>query len=133
MAKFNAAMSIGQQLRARADATANFEGGLAFELDPRTRLYTRVASALMGEKKFYESAQQADAALIADVQAVAEMDPEFVLRLAAYARQALNLRSVSVALLAEAAAIPGCKPFVRSWTPEIIRRADEPAEAIAYW
>ncbi len=133
MTKFNETMSIGQQLRARADATANFEGGLAFELDPRTRLYTRVASALMAEKKFYESAQQADEALLADVRAVAETDPEFVLRLAAYARQDLNLRSVSVALLAEAAAIPGCKPYVRRWTPEIIRRADEPAEAIAYW
>jgi len=133
MAKFNAVVPVGQQLRARADATANFEDGLAFCLDPRTRLYTRVASALMAEKKFYEDAQQADAALLADVAAVAAADPEFVLRLAAYARQALNLRSVSVALLAEAAAIPGCKPYVRRWTPEIIRRADEPAEAIAYW
>lgn len=133
MAKFNAPMSIGQQLRDRADATVNFEGGLAFELDPRTRLYTRVASALMAEKKFYETAQAADAALLADVQAVAQTDPEFVLRLAAYARQVLHLRSVSTVLLVEAAAIPACKPFVRAWTPEIVRRADEPAEAIAYW
>ena len=66
MAKFSVPMSVGQQLASRADATVNHEGGLAFELDPRTRLYTRVASALMAEKKFYESAQQADAALLAD-------------------------------------------------------------------
>lgn len=133
MAKFNAPATVGQQLRDRADACVNFEGGLAFELDPRTRLYTRVASALMAEKKFYETAQAADAALLADVQAVAQTDPEFVLRLAAYARQVLHLRSVSTVLLVEAAAIPACKPFVRAWTPEIVRRADEPAEAIAYW
>jgi len=126
-------MSVGQQLRDRADATANFEGGLAFELDPRTRLYTRVASALMAEKTFYTDAQATDAALLADVAAVAQIDPEFVLRLAAYARQVLNLRSVATVLLVEAAAIPACKPYVRRWTPEIIRRADEPAEAIAYW
>ncbi len=113
MAKFSVPMSVGQQLASRADATVNHEGGLAFELDPRTRLYTRVASALMAEKKFYESAQQADAALLADVRAVAETDPEFVLRLAAYARQVLNLRSVATVLLVEAAAIPACKPYVR--------------------
>ncbi|MDP3770984.1 MAG: TROVE domain-containing protein [bacterium] len=133
MSKFNATMPVGAQLRDRADACVNHEGGLAFELDPRTRLYTRVASALMAEKKFYEDAKTADAALLADVAAVAAIDPEFVLRLAAYARQVLNLRSVATVLLVEAAAIPGCKPFVRAWTPAIIRRADEPAEAIAYW
>ncbi|MDO8622208.1 MAG: TROVE domain-containing protein [bacterium] len=133
MAKFSAPVSVGQQLRGRADATVNHEGGLAFKLDSRTRLYTRVASALMAERKFYETAQSADEALLADVRAVAATDPEFVLRLAAYARQVLNLRSVATVLLVEAAAIPGCKPFVRAWTPTIIRRADEPAEAIAYW
>lgn len=133
MSKFNATVPIGTQLRARADACVNHEGGLAFELDPRTRLYTRVASALTAEKKFYEAAQSADQALLADVAAVAQIDPEFVLRLAAYTRQVLNLRSVATVLLVEAAAIPACKPFVRAWTPEIVRRADEPAEAIAYW
>ncbi|MBI4434806.1 TROVE domain-containing protein [Candidatus Uhrbacteria bacterium] len=133
MAKFNATETIGQQLRDRADACVNHEGGLAFELDSRTRLYTRVASALMAEKKFYEDAKTVDAALLADVAAVAAIDPEFVLRLAAYARQVLNLRSVATVLLVEAAAILACKPYVRRWTPEIIRRADEPAEAIAYW
>jgi hypothetical protein len=133
MSKFSTPTTVGQQLRARADATQNFEGGLAFELDPRTRLYTRVASALMAEKKFYEMAQSADAALLADVRAVAMSDPEFVLRLAAYTRQVLNLRSVATVLLVEAAAIPACKPYVRRWAQEIVRRADEPAEAIAYW
>lgn len=133
MAKFSAPAPVGQQLRQRPDATANHEGGLAFELDPRTRLYTRVASALMGEKKFYKTAQSADQALLADVRAVADIDPEFVLRLAAYTRQVLNLRSVATVLLVEAAAIPSAKPYVRRWTPDIVRRADEPAEAIAFW
>jgi hypothetical protein len=133
MAKQNVAVSLGAQLRGRADATVNHEGGLAFTLDARTRLYTRACASLMREDKFYTDAAQADGELLADVQAVAVIDPEFVLRLAAYVRQVMNLRSTPVAMLVAAAAVPACKPFVRKWTPEIVRRADEPGEVIAWW
>lgn len=133
MAKLNTRPNVSTILSARADATVNHEGGLAFAMDARTRLYTRVCSSFMGEDKCYESAEQADVELISDVCAAAEVDAEFVLRLAAYARQVMNIRSAPIALLATAAFIPACKPFVRKWTPQIIRRADEPAELIAYW
>lgn len=134
MAGFNPQpMSVGETFRAREDATVNHEGGLAFAMDPRSRLFTRVLSSFCGEPKYYESGADDLAGLRADVRAVAEVAPEFVLRLAAFARQECFMRSTSVAVLAEAAAIPACKPFVRRWTPQIVRRADELAEVVAAW
>jgi len=133
MAKSNVALSINRQLVSNPDATANHEGGLAFALDPRTRLYTKAVASLMREDKFYKSADEADAELITVIGQAAEVDPEFVLRLAAFARQEMEIRSTPVAMLVEAASIPACKPFVRRWTPQIVRRADEIAETLAYW
>ncbi|MBI5654946.1 TROVE domain-containing protein [Candidatus Uhrbacteria bacterium] len=133
MAKANTVLSISEQLSSRIDATTNHEGGLAFALDARSRLYTRAVASLIREDKFYTSAEQCDAELVADIQAVAEVDPEFVLRLAAFTRQVMNIRSTPVAMLVQAAAIPACKPFVRRWTPAIVQRVDEITEVIAYW
>lgn len=133
MAKQNVARSISEQLASLFGATVNHEAGLAFTLDPRTRLYTRAVASLIREDKFYTDAAQADAELVADIRAAAEVDPEFVLRLAAYTRQVMNIRSTPVVMLVEAAALPACKPFVRKWTPAIVQRADEIAEVLAYW
>lgn len=115
------------------DATVNYEGGLAFQMPATERLMTRVFASLMGEPKYYETAQASDNAIFADVHAAATENPEMVLRIAAYGRQVMNMRSTPIAVLTEAAAIPACKPFVRRWTPQIVRRADEPAEVIALW
>lgn len=133
MTKFNQTLSIAAQLTGRSDATANHEGGLAFEMEPATRLYTRACTSLVREDKFYTSADQADGELLADIRTVAAIAPEFVLRLAAYVRQVMNLRTVPLVMLAEAASIPACKPFVRRWTPQVLRRVDELAEVVAYW
>lgn len=133
MAKHNVSLSVSEQLSSSGDATVNHEGGLAFTLDPRSRLYTRAVASLVREDKFYTSAGQSDSELVADIRATAEIDPEFVLRLAAYTRQVMNLRSTPVVMLVEAAGIPQCKPFVRRWTPAIVRRVDEITEALAYW
>lgn len=132
MAKFNPAASAAG-VKGRPDATANFEGGLAFELCAKERLYTRVVTSMFGEDKFYQKGEDHAAEIRKDIAEVAKADPEFVLKLAAYARNEMYLRSAPIVLLVEAAAIPACKPFVRKWAPSIIRRADEPSEAIAYW
>ena len=108
MAKQNVTVAVGSRLAARPDATENHEGGLAFQMGARSRLYTRVVASFVGEKQFYTDAEAGDQALIADVQEAAAVDPEFVLRLAAYARQVMHMRSTPIVLLAEAAAIPVC-------------------------
>lgn len=133
MTKFNPRAALGRVLAARADATVNHEGGLAFELGPFERLTTRASTSFVSEDRFYESGAAHDAALVEDIRAVAAIDPEYPLRLAAYVRQVLNMRSVAVMLLVESARIGECRPFVRRWTPQIVRRADELTEVVAYW
>ena len=113
----------------------NFEGGESFTSDPKMELYKMTCATLFGEPKFYESNQKAlDSSsnrIIQLAHEIAETDPEFILKLAYYARTQMNLRTTPIALLFEAALDDNCKPFVRRWTPYIINRVDEMAELVA--
>src|SRR3990167_3280969 len=129
MAKFNHKASTESKMIA-----VNKEGAKAFPLSSKSELFTRVASCLMGEGKFYDSQGAETREAIAKlVEAVAQSDPEFILKLASYARNELYLRSVPIFLLVEACKYPQTKAFVRKYAPSIIRRADELTETMAAW
>ncbi len=131
MGKFNsAAGNTGRQ----PDKTYNYEGAPAFKMEAKTRLYSQVVTSLVGEARFYDLTGEAQHnTVLADIARVAVNDPEFILKMAAYARNKMNLRTVPLVLLAEAAMNTNCKPFVRKYSPHILRRADEPGELISYW
>jgi hypothetical protein len=115
-------------------ATLNYEGGLAFSTDPAMELYLRAASTLFGEPKFYDPEAKGDwVAIPALVEKVAKTDAEFPLQLARYCRNVLNLRSVSTALLVESCHSMEARKFARAYAKEILVRADELTEAVAYW
>ena len=83
------------ELREHPKATVNEEGGLAFDTGPKMELYTRVATCLVGEPKFYDAAgKETLAAIRALIEKVAKKDPEFILKLAAHVRQALQTPAV---------------------------------------
>jgi 60 kDa SS-A/Ro ribonucleoprotein len=134
MGKFNTPRTIKQELASRPDAVQNYEGSLAYSLDPLTDLYIRAASTLVGEPKYYESAEDADSELLKAIQKAIEVDPEFVLQLAVYCREKLYLRSVPLMLLAEFANsnAVGKVPNARKYVSRTIQRADELAELVAY-
>lgn len=115
----------------------NFEGGESFTVDPKLELYKMVCSTLFGEPKFYEPNQKkADSSsnrIIQLAHQVAETDPEFVLKLAYYARTKMNLRTTPTVLLFESSIDDNTKRFVREWSHHIIQRLDEPAEIIAMY
>jgi len=70
-----------------ATRTINQEGGEAFEpADPRLALYKRTINQLL-EDSYYESDEEHLLALVQRFDAAANEDHEFVLKLAAYARQ----------------------------------------------
>lgn len=129
MAKFNSPQTLSSRLRNHPTATTNYEGGLAFTHSPKMDLYLRAASCLMGENKFYTDGKQSDAELLALIDAVGQEDPTFLVQLATYCRRELNLRSVATVLLVEATRFIN----VREWVPQIVRRADEPGEILAYY
>src|SRR3990167_8173100 len=135
MSKFNKIPDIATELYQRKDAITNYEGALAFKLDPLTELYLRAASTLVGEPKFYTDSKTADSDLLKSIHAVAKIDPEFILQLALYCREKLYLRSVPLMLIAEFANDPDCVGKVenaRKYVRRTIHRADELTELIAY-
>jgi len=135
MTKFNKVPEIAKELYERPDAVPNYEGALAFKLDPLTELYLRAASSLVGEPKFYTDSKTADSDLIKSIHAVAKIDPEFILQLAVYCREKLYLRSVPLMLVAEFANSEDCVGKVenaRKYVERVIKRADELHELIAY-
>jgi len=138
MAKFATKTTVRTKLRSRADAKENLEGGLSFSWDDKTTLYMRAACSLVGEPTFYKrivndkAEKNFDSALVEDIHKVAKTDPEFILKLANYARHNLHLRSTPLLLAGEASQSKGCKPFLKKWLPSIIARADEPVELFSY-
>ena len=125
-------MKFNSRTQTGTTKTTNYEGGVAFKVDPVTELYLRVATCLVNEPKFYGDASKDLERIIELVDVVGKKDPEFVLQLASYARNVLHLRSIPIVLLAESSAVDSTRPFVREYTSSIIQRADEPAELISY-
>lgn len=145
MSKFNpikknvTEKNVGEQIREELahhpDVTTSHEGALAFTLDPLTELYLKAASTLVGEPKFYQSGKESDDELTKSVRNVAKIDPEFILQLAVYCREQLNLRSVPLMLIAEFANNEYCVgkvPNARKYVQRCIHRADELTELVAY-
>jgi len=125
-------MKFNSRVKSGTSKTTNYEGGLAFKLDPITELYTRVSTCLVNEPKFYGETGDTEKRIVELIGIVAKKDPEFVLQLARYARNKLYLRSIPIVLLGQAALKESTKPFVKEYTSSIIKRADEPAEVISY-
>lgn len=122
----------------------NYEGGQAFE--PRSserKLYRRTANNLL-ENSYYQEDQELKDAVVESFDEAADSNPDFVLRLAAYARQELGLRDISQLILALAV---GDKRFntyppesghqndtrIRDYTPAIVRRMDEVPTVISVY
>jgi len=132
MSKFNQkAKTISSSLSDRADATTNLAGGLAFRTGPEMELYLSACTGLF-EDKSYGNTKTIQHQRLKEL--VSQCDREFVLKLAAFVRNEMNLRSMPIALLGEVAKLPNPKgdSLVRKFTPAILRRADEPAELLSY-
>lgn len=112
----------------RTRPVPNKAGGPSFAYGPKFDLATRIGGTFR-EPKYYGYDEQA---LIDSIHAVLKIDPEFVLKAAAYARNELHMRSVPLLLLVEYANVaPGMVKNARRYVPAICRRADELAQAIA--
>ena len=132
--------SVNDEILNNPDFTRNFEGGIAFKMDKYTELYTRVATCLVGETKFYKEtkegeivAENQDDYILKLIREIAKENPEFILKLAVFARQQLFLRSIPIVLLAECCLIEECKKYVSKYASDIIRRPDDATEFVVYF
>lgn len=112
------------------EAILNHEGGLAFAMEAKTKLVTEVLASFV-EGKFYQNKTQVVRDLQETVRTVLEIDPEFVLKLAVYARKVMYLRSVPLFLINEYANSGRILPNSRKYVSACIGRADEITELLA--
>jgi len=122
-------MRFNINFRTKAAPTRNHEGAPAFALTPAQELYAAVATAALSDQ-FYEPANTRLARLR---ELVARSDPQFVARLAVYAREQLYLRSVPLVLAVELARLHRGDSLVSRLVARIVQRADEIPELLAFY
>lgn len=114
---------------ASSTPVVNHEGAAAVRLTAEAALYAAVATTLLHDG-FYE---KADARLDRLRGVIGQCEPLFVARLAVYARQTLNLRSVPLVLVVELARRAGGSDLVRRTIRQVVQRPDEIAELLALY
>ena len=112
-----------------------FEGAPGFARDAKGELFLLAVANMVGEDTFYEAADPRDERYRTLIGQLAVADPEWLGRFLPWLRTEANLRSAPLVGALEAAramvaaGIPGSRHLVAS----VLRRADEPGEALAYW
>ncbi len=116
--------------------TTNYEGAKAYKLDPKMELYSLVCTASL-QKKFYTDEDEQ----LNRIRALVGLtDPDFVCKLAVYAREKMYLRSVPLVLMVEvlwnfrgAFIDVETSTLIKRTITRIIQRPDEIVEILAYY
>jgi len=111
------------------DKTVNHEGDVAYKLDSKTELYSTVCTSML-QNKFYE---KEDETLNRIRTLIKTTDPEFVAKLAVYAREKMYLRSIPLVLAVELAKVHNEDSILGRTVSRIVQRADEITEILAYY
>ena len=107
-------------------AVTNHEGAKAYAMTPELELYTAVVTASLSDL-FYEKQDERVNRIAALVHKVS---PEFVARLAVYARTQMHLRSIPMLLLVELARVHNGDDLVARAVEKTVLRADEIMELL---
>ena len=104
----------------------NHEGARVYSMSPELELYSLVCTMAL-QPKFYESPADQVERLS---RLVAKVSPEFVARLAIYARREMHLRSVPLLLAVELVRVHSGDSLVSRTIGQVVMRADEIAELL---
>ncbi|MHB8449535.1 MAG: TROVE domain-containing protein [Mycobacteriales bacterium] len=107
------------------------EGGPAYARDVKSELFLLAVTNMVGEDTFYEAAGERSGRFRDLLHAAVDEDPEWVARFVPWLRGTANMRSASVVAAIEYVRAGG--PFGRRVIDSALQRADEPAEALAYF
>lgn len=110
---------------------ATHEDGAGYERDPKSELFLLAATNMVSERTFYESAESRDDRYVDLIHRVVAEDAEWVAKLVPYMRDTMQMRSASLVMAAEYVRAGG--PNGREVVKAALKRADEPAEMLAYW
>lgn len=119
MGKFNTQKTI---------RTTNKEGHAAYAMTDKKKLITQVLCSFFNEKKFYGDNSDEMQEVIKRVVATS---PEFIAKLAVFARKEFNMRSVSHVLISYLAHEPEGKQYTRKAVKAVCLRGDDATEIMA--
>ncbi|MFN8398253.1 MAG: TROVE domain-containing protein [Bacteroidia bacterium] len=115
--------------RKTSETTTNHMGAKAFTLSPEMELYTAAVTSFV-DNTYYEKVNDR---LNRIRECIRKVDPEFVARLAVYAREQMNLRAMPLVLVVELARVHRGDDLVSRTIQRVVQRADEMAEVLAYF
>lgn len=118
-------MSYNQYLKNGKKVT-NHEGAEAYKMPAEMELYTAICTMAL-QPKFYETPEEQLNRIASLIKAVS---PEFVARLAIYARREMHLRSIPLLLIVELAMTHSGDNLVSRTVEQVVMRADEIAELL---
>lgn len=108
------------------ETVMNHQGEKAYAMTPEMELYTAVVTCALSDK-FYESK---DGRMERIASLIRQVGPEFVAKLAVYARTQMNLRSIPMFLIVELAKIHNGDSLVKRTIEKTVLRADEIMELL---
>ena len=110
--------------------TVNKCGWAAYAMDDKSKLVSQVLTSFFNESKFYgDNSEELEETL----KKVIKVNPDFVSRLAIFARREFNMRSVSHVLAGYLAHEVEGKPFVKETVKNIVLRGDDATEILAFY
>lgn len=116
-------------IKKRKATIVNHENALAFPMTPEYELYTAVVTTSLSVS-FYEKDTER---LERIKQLIQKCNPVFVAKLAIYARIEMHMRSVPLVLVVELAKIYSGDSLISKMIFQVIQRADEITELLAYY
>ena len=123
MAKFNS------KVKKRMPTTINEMGEQAFELTAKEELVATVLTSFL-QKSYYES----EKGIVSRLQeASAKVDPDFLAKLAIYARRDAHMRSTTHLLAGEVGKRVAGKEWGARFFQKIAMRPDDMSEIVGYW
>ncbi|MBS1635785.1 MAG: TROVE domain-containing protein [Bacteroidetes bacterium] len=112
-----------------ANVVNNYEGSKAYSMTPEMELYAAVATAGLNDS-FYEKSNDR---LLRIRELMLKNNPEYVAKLAVYARTQMNMRSIPLVLAVELAKTNSGNAVVGQTVKGVVKRADEITELLAYY
>lgn len=113
----------------KANVVSNYEGAKAYKLTPEMELYSAVVTAGLSDN-FYD---KNDTRLARIQELMLKNNPEYVAKLAVYARNEMYMRSVPMVLAVELAKANSGNAIVSKTVNGVVKRADEITELLAYY
>ncbi|MFV0289430.1 MAG: TROVE domain-containing protein [Mangrovibacterium sp.] len=111
------------------DKLLNYEGAQAYRLSSEWQLYVAVVTSTLNDKFYEDGAMRIEKLR----QLITQCNPLFVAQLAIYARREMNLRSIPLVLAVELCKVHRGDSLVSNLVKNIILRADEIGELLAYY